>query len=110
MNESFETRLTSFLTRQDERNRAFNDLFSELTEGLRLVVRRALGHPGATQEVDVDEVVQETLLRLWQGKPSFSPEKGSAWAWLYTAAYRAAMDHLRKTSPTARRVALRRGW
>lgn len=42
-----------------------------------------------------EEVVQEVLLRLWDGRISFDPQRGSLKSWLLVVTRRAAIDSVR---------------
>ncbi len=46
---------------------------------------------------DVDEVIQEVFLKIWQRAEHYNPEKGKALGWIVTLARRRAIDKVRKT-------------
>ena len=52
-----------------------------------------------------EELVQETFVRLWQSAQRFDPARGSARAFAFTIAQRAAIDQLRRASARPRLVA-----
>lgn len=71
---------------------AFNELYSRHEVGLYRFVRRLLGARLAAQ---VDEVFQDTWMRIVAARASFSPQ-GAAWrTWAFTIAHNLAMDRLR---------------
>ncbi len=68
----------------------FDAIFTPEIPRLRAVVRRMIGHPE-----DTDDVVQETLLKAWEGRASFRGDS-SVGTWLCAIGARAAVDHLRR--------------
>jgi RNA polymerase sigma factor (sigma-70 family) len=71
---------------------AFDVLYGRHEAGLYRFVRRLLGSAAAAQ---VDEVFQDTWLRIVASRASFTPQ-GAAWrTWAFTIAHNAAMDRLR---------------
>ena len=71
---------------------AFELLYARHEGALYRFVRRLLGAPLAAQ---VDEVFQDTWLRIVAARASFTPQ-GAAWrTWAFTIAHNAAMDRLR---------------
>jgi RNA polymerase sigma factor (sigma-70 family) len=46
---------------------------------------------------DIDDAIQETLLRVWKGAPSFDPERGNFSAWVGLIARRVCIDMIRRT-------------
>lgn len=69
---------------------AFVQLFSHYAPRIKahLLAR------GAT-EVVAEELAQEVMLMVWQKAAQFDPRKGSASAWIYTAARHALIDRVR---------------
>lgn len=47
-------------------------------------------------ESDVDDVIQEVMLQVWERPASYSPEKGKLVNWLATLARRRAIDRVRQ--------------
>jgi RNA polymerase sigma factor (sigma-70 family) len=79
---------------------AFERLYARHRAGLYRFVRRLLGTPLAAQ---VDEVFQDTWLRVVQTRARWAPQGASFRTWLYTLAHHRAIDLLRKSG---REVAL----
>ena len=72
---------------------AFDLLYARHEGGLYRFVRRLLGVQLVAQ---VDEVFQETWLRIISARASFAPQ-GAAWrTWAFTIAHNLAMDRLRE--------------
>ena len=71
---------------------AFDVLYARHEGGLYRFVRRLLG---VRLSAEVDEVFQETWVRVITARDSFSPQ-GAAWrTWAFTIAHNLAMDRLR---------------
>ena len=71
---------------------AFDVLYARHEGGLYRFVRRLLG---VRLNAEVDEVFQETWVRIITARGSFSPQ-GAAWrTWAFTIAHNLAMDRLR---------------
>lgn len=68
---------------------AFDQLIRTHLPALRGVIRRMVGHPE-----DTDDLVQEALLRAWNGRASFRGDARFS-TWLCAIGTRAAIDHLR---------------
>ena len=69
---------------------AFQTLVRQARKPLRAVVRRLIGHPE-----DTEDIVQETLLRAWDGIAEFQGKSRFA-TWLCAIGTRLAIDHLRR--------------
>ncbi len=72
---------------------AFELLYARHHAGLYRFVRRLLGRHGAGQ---VDEVFQDTWLRVVQSRASWTPQGASFRTWLFTLAHRRAIDIWRR--------------
>ena len=71
---------------------AFNALYARHESGLFRFVRRLLG---VRLAAEVDEVFQDTWMRIIAARESFSPQ-GATWrTWAFTIAHNLAMDRLR---------------
>jgi RNA polymerase sigma-70 factor (ECF subfamily) len=79
---------------------AFERLYTRHQAGLYRFVRRLLGTPLSAQ---VDEVFQDTWLRVVNARASWAPQGASFRTWLFTLAHHRAIDLLRKSG---REVAL----
>ncbi|MFB9354320.1 sigma-70 family RNA polymerase sigma factor [Sneathiella chinensis] len=70
---------------------AFARIFAEMAPRLRaFMLKNGLGASAA------EEVLQETLLRVWRKAHLFDPEKSSASTWIHTIARNVKIDRLRK--------------
>lgn len=79
---------------------AFDVLYARHEGALFRFVRRLLG---ARLSAEVDEVFQDTWMRIVSARASFSPQGASWRTWAFTIAHNLAMDRLRKSG---REVAL----
>lgn len=79
---------------------AFEQLYERHRQGLYRFVRRLLGSVHAGQ---VDELFQDTWLRVVQARDRWQPQGASFRTWLYTLAHHRAIDLLRRSG---REVAL----
>ncbi len=73
--------------------RAFRAVAEAHTPVLLAVVRRILGNAA-----DAEEVVQETLLRLWRHAARWDAGKGGIAGWLTRIACNLAVDRVRRTA------------
>ena len=69
---------------------AFERLVAPLRPRLRSVIRRMVGHPE-----DAEDVLQEALLKAWQGIAGFEGSSSLS-TWLTSIASRSAVDFLRR--------------
>lgn len=69
---------------------AFQTLVRQARKPLRTIVRRLVGHPE-----DTEDIVQETLLRAWDGIGEFQGKSRFS-TWLCAIGTRLAIDHLRR--------------
>lgn len=70
---------------------AFSDLFSHFAPRLRAFGLRMFGN-----EQQAMEMVQDTLLNVWNKAALFDPSRGCATTWIYTIARNVRFDMLRK--------------
>ncbi|PAT31365.1 RNA polymerase subunit sigma-24 [Vandammella animalimorsus] len=74
-------------------SKSFDALYSRHEAGMLRFIARTLGR---AQETHVEEVFQETWLRIISGRNSFRPQ-GAQWrTWAFAIAHHTAMDHLRR--------------
>jgi RNA polymerase sigma-70 factor (ECF subfamily) len=73
---------------------AFDALYARHQAGLYRFVRRLLGHTLAPQ---VDEVYQDTWLRVVQSRTRWEPRGAAFRTWLYTLAHHRAIDLVRRS-------------
>ena len=78
---------------QGEEN-AFSELYRHTRHHLRGVVYRVLRSADR-----VEDVVQETYLRIWVQRHQFRPELGSILGWMTTIARRRSIDRARVSAP-----------
>ena len=74
---------------------AFRQLYDVAAPKLLGVVLRIIKNRSAAEDV-----LQDVFVRIWQNAPSFSPETGSARAWMSSIARNRAIDVLRQKSFT----------
>jgi RNA polymerase sigma-70 factor, ECF subfamily len=48
------------------------------------------------EEVDADDVLQDTMIQIWREAPKYSPEAGKPLGWVSTIARRRAIDRMRR--------------
>jgi len=80
--------------------RDFSRVAEELSPPLRRFLRRYIG-----EEAAAEDLLQETLIRVARGLPSFQG-RASLKTWAFSIATRVAADHLRQPSRRVRIVAL----
>jgi RNA polymerase sigma-70 factor (ECF subfamily) len=71
---------------------AFRALFSHFSPFLKAFLIKS---GGVTPE-NAEELVQETMIKVWRKAPSFSAAQASASTWIYTIARNTRIDWLRK--------------
>ena len=54
------------------------------------------------EEADIDDVLQEILLQIWNEADHYSPKAGTPLGWIVTIARRRAIDRLRKRQAYSR--------
>lgn len=70
---------------------ALAELYKRHVPMLRSVIGRIMNNEG-----DIDDLIQEVFLELWNRAENYSEEKGKALGWIVTLARRRAIDRLRK--------------
>lgn len=77
--------------REQDRH-AFQELFEHFSPNLKAFLMRS---GGVSTEI-AEELVQETMIKVWRKAPSFSPAQASASTWIYTIARNTRIDWHRK--------------
>jgi RNA polymerase sigma-70 factor (ECF subfamily) len=82
---------------RDDADAFIRSLYAEYSASIRARAARMLCDPH-----QVEDIVQETILRAWCKSDTLSSERGSVGGWLATVARNLAVDHLpaRRTRPT----------
>jgi RNA polymerase sigma-70 factor (ECF subfamily) len=70
---------------------ALAELYRRHSPMLRSVIARIMNN-----ESDIDDLIQEVFLELWNRAENYSEEKGKVLGWIVTLARRRAIDKLRK--------------
>lgn len=78
----------------DRDKAAFSALFAHFSPGLKAFLVKSGGITAETAE----ELVQETMIKVWRKAPTFSASQASASTWIYTIARNTRIDWLRKQS------------
>jgi RNA polymerase sigma-70 factor (ECF subfamily) len=73
---------------------AFRRLYDSVSPKLFAIIRRISRNAAGSEEI-----LQDVFLRVWNNAASFSPEAGSAMAWLITIARNRAIDVIRQKAP-----------
>lgn len=71
--------------------KALAELYRRHMPLLRSIIGKIINNEG-----DVEDIIQETLLELWNRAENYSEEKGQALGWIITIARRRAIDKLRR--------------
>jgi RNA polymerase sigma-70 factor (ECF subfamily) len=71
---------------------AFGLLFEHFSPRLKAFLLKA----GSLNEESAEELVQETMIKVWRKSSSYSPAQASASTWIYTIARNTRVDWLRK--------------
>lgn len=72
---------------------ALEELYRRHSPLLRNVIMRIMSN-----DAEIDDVLQDVFLQVWQQAANFSTEKGSFKAWLITLARRRSLDRVRQRS------------
>ena len=79
---------------RDSDREAFRRLFDKFSPLIRAFAGRQ--SPGDAHDHMAEDLVQETMIKVWQKAASFDPEKASASTWIFTIARNTRIDLLRK--------------
>ena len=77
---------------QNQDREAFSALFAHFSPFLKAFLIKS---GGVTPE-NAEELVQETMIKVWRKAPTFSASQASASTWIYTIARNTRIDWLRK--------------
>ncbi len=77
---------------------AFAGLYDATARRVHGLVLRVCRNPAIAQEV-----TQEVYLEIWRQSARYSPDRGSALAWMLTIAHRKAVDRVRSVEAADRR-------
>lgn len=77
----------------DGDRRAFAELAEQHAPALGRYIARMLGNAA-----EVEDIRQETLLRLWTQAERWQPEVAALSTWLHRIAHNLSIDHLRRTA------------
>jgi RNA polymerase sigma factor (sigma-70 family) len=73
------------------------DAFARLFQHFAPLLKSyALSHAGALNANQAEELIQESMLKVWNKAKYFDPEKASASTWIYTIARNTRTDMLRR--------------
>ena len=71
---------------------AFTALFTHFSPLLKSFLMKS----GGQNPANVEELIQETWIKVWRKAPRFSSKQGSASTWIYTIARNTRIDGIRK--------------
>lgn len=72
--------------------KAFSRLFAHFSPYLKAFLMKS----GGVSPENAEELVQETMIKVWRKAPTFSASQASASTWIYTIARNTRIDWLRK--------------
>lgn len=76
----------------DQDRQAFSKLFNHFAPYLKGFLLKSEG----VGPEHAEELVQETMLKLWRKAPTYSPSQAAASTWIYTIARNTRIDWIRK--------------
>ena len=76
----------------DQDRQAFSKLFNHFAPNLKGFLLKSDG----VGPEHAEELVQETMLKLWRKAPTYSPSQAAASTWIYTIARNTRIDWIRK--------------
>jgi RNA polymerase sigma-70 factor (ECF subfamily) len=75
----------------DRRQQALTELFVRHRQRLKSLIGTVVHEEG-----EIDDVLQEIMIQIWQSAARYSPKAGKPLSWLVTIARRRAVDRLRR--------------
>jgi RNA polymerase sigma-70 factor (ECF subfamily) len=87
----FSTDETLMLAIQDRRGAGLEELYRKHSALLRGVIYRVVHN-----HADVDDVLQEVFVEIWDRSKTYLPEKGRPLGWIITLSRRRAIDRVRR--------------
>ena len=91
MNFSLEDSIITHLKNGDKI--AINLLYENYADALFGVIKKVISDDDLAQDV-----LQETLIKVWKKGNSYDPEKAKLFTWLYRIAYNSAIDKIRSVN------------
>ena len=90
-------KMDEILTRVGNRDReAFREIFDHFAPRIKAYI---IGQ--GTDRQLAEEVVQETMVKIWRKAAQFDPTRAAASTWIFTIARNMRIDHLRKVNRPA---------
>ena len=87
-------KMDELLTRVAKRDReAFREVFDHFAPRIKAYI---IGQ--GTDRQTAEEVVQETMVKIWRKAEQFDPARAAASTWIFTIARNMRVDHLRKVN------------
>ena len=91
MNFSLEEHIIAHLKNGDKQ--AINLLYENYADALLGVIKKVISDDDLAQDV-----LQETLIKVWKKGKSYNPDKAKLFTWLYRIAYNSAIDKIRSVN------------
>lgn len=79
------------LVAADRDKNAFAQVFDHFAPRIKAFLRRQ-----GTPEAQLDDLLQEVMIKVWRYAGRFDPQKGKAVTWIFTVTRNARIDFLRK--------------
>ncbi|MFT4713000.1 MAG: DNA-directed RNA polymerase specialized sigma24 family protein, partial [Candidatus Azotimanducaceae bacterium] len=77
---------------KDSDKAAYTELFTHFAPLLKAFLLKS----GSQNMEQVEELVQETMIKVWRKAKHFNPSQGKASTWIYTIARNTRIDSIRK--------------
>lgn len=94
----FEARLSQLLCKvaQEQDRQAFAELFDAMAPRLKSRLMKS-----GLDAANAEDLLQDVMVSVWTKAGLFDPDRGSAFAWVFTIARNAKIDRMRRSRPTA---------